>query len=113
MTPTTDTTRKPLQSTSQDLLRAELTDVVREQLGIQGPQAIQTAEALLRGLMSRLGGQDIYIPAPPRSERHAAILADFRGDNAAEVRAKYGISKSTLYRLLTSRDLPETGRGLA
>lgn len=103
MTPNTDCTHKPPQQTSQDLLRAELTDVVREQLGIQGPQAIQTAEALLRGLMSRMGGQGIYIPMPPRSELHAAILADFRGDNAAEVRSKYGISKSTLYRILTSR----------
>ena len=104
MTPNTDsTTHKPTKNNSQDLLRAELTDVVRDQLGIQGPQAIQTAEALLRGLMTRLGGQGIYIPAPPRTERNAAILTDFRGNNASEVCTKHGISRRTLYRILTMR----------
>jgi Mor family transcriptional regulator len=102
MTPTTDSTQKP-KDNSHELLRAELTDVVVQQLGIKGPEAIVTAEALLRGLMTRLGGQGIYIPAPPRSERNAAILGDFKGNNAAEVCTKHGISRRTLYRILTNR----------
>ena len=103
MTPNTDSHTKTTKDNSQDLLRAELTDVVRQQLGLKGPEAIQTAEAILSGLMTRLGGQGVYIPAPPRTERNAAILSDFRGNNAAEVCTKHDISRRTLYRILTMR----------
>lgn len=104
MTPKTDCTLKTTakDNYSQHLL-AELTDVVRQQLGMKGPDAIVTAEALLRGLMNSMGGQGIYIPAPSRTERNAAILDDFKGNNAAEVCCKHGISRRTLYRILTNR----------
>lgn len=112
MTPNTSQTHTTNTSpnNSYDVLRAELTDVVKQQLGLHGSQAIKTADALLRGLMERMGGQGIYIPTTPRSERHAAILMDFAGNNAAEVCAKHGISKSTLYRLLTFRDASEPNK---
>lgn len=104
MTPNTDCTLKTTaKDNSQHQLLAELTDVVRQQLGMKGPDAIVTAEALFRGLMNRVGGQEIYIPAPPRTERNAAILGDFKGNNAAEVCTKHDISRRTLYRILTNR----------
>lgn len=102
MTPTTHNTPQT-KDNSQDLLRAELTDVVEQQLGIKGLQAAVTADQILRGLMARLGGQRIYIPGPSRAERHAAILADFDGSNFKEVCAKHGIGKDTLYRIISGR----------
>ena len=78
----------------------EMTTIVREEIGFNELFAAQIAEALVRGLRRRLGADYLYIPAPDKTERDAAIRARFNGTNREEVCRAFGISKSQLYRIV-------------
>ena len=80
-------------------LHADLTDIVRREIGMNENFASAHAAAILRGLCETLGGNEIYIPAPDRSVRNATIRAEFKGNNAEEICLKHGISRATLYRI--------------
>ena len=84
-------------------LEHEITAIVREETGLKEPMAEMMAKAIVRGMRERLGGDDLYIPAPDRSERYAAIRAEFKGTNLADVCKKYGVSARTVYRAAQSR----------
>lgn len=58
------------------------------------------AAALVDGLRSRLGGADVYIPAPDKSARNAAIRAEFNGRNMQEICRRYDVKPSTVYRIV-------------
>lgn len=82
------------------LLHAELTDIVRVEIGMNEQFASDMAGAILRGLSRLHGGADLYIPAEDKAQRNAAVRAAFNGRNHADVMRKFGISQSTLYRIL-------------
>ena len=105
--PTTSTATSPAKTADASIqLQREILDIVREETGMHEPLAIVLAASIERGLRKRFGGQtmgtrgDIYIPAPDRAERNAAVLADFNGTNHAQVCAKHSISPATFYRII-------------
>ncbi len=79
-------------------LEHEMTLVVREATGLKDPMAEQIAKAIVHSMRDRLGGGDLYVPAPDRSSRRAAIRAEFKGNNLEDVCRKYGVSARTVYR---------------
>lgn len=81
----------------------EMTTIVREEIGMNELFAAQIAEAITRGLRRRLGGEYHYIPAPDKTERDAAIRAQFNGRNLEEVARCHGVSRRQAYRIVTKR----------
>ena len=82
------------------MLQYEMTTIVREEVGFTEQFASQIAEALVRGLRRRLGAQYIYIAAPSKAERNAAIRREFDGTNRESICRKYGISRTRLYEIV-------------
>lgn len=96
-------------------LQFELTSIVRDEIGMNEHFASQIAEALLRGLRRRMGGQEIYIPAQDLRVRDRAIRAEFNGRNRDELCRRYEVSRTRLYEIVSrTEDCPvfpeETGR---
>lgn len=85
-------------------LENELTRIVREEIGMHEQMASLFAQALVRGLRKHCGGQDLYIPTTNKSARDAAIREAFRGDNLSEIMERFGVSRSTVYRVSGRRD---------
>lgn len=61
----------------------------------------ETAEAIKSAV--RLGQRGLYIPAPGKEERNAAVRREFDGTNGAEVMRRHGIKRSTLYAIVGQR----------
>jgi Mor family transcriptional regulator len=61
------------------------------------------SDAVFEGLRERWGGREIYVPAEDIAERNRRIRACWRGNNAAEVMARFSVSRSTLYRVLNEQ----------
>jgi hypothetical protein len=85
------------------LLRLDIREVVRHKIGMTEPFADLISEAILQGLRERWGGREIYVPAEDTAERNRRIRQAWRGNNASEVTARFGISRATLYRVLNER----------
>lgn len=102
-------TSTPAQREDQAIqLHREFVDIVRTATGMHEPMANTMAAAIVAELRQRWGGKRlghkyIYIPAPDKSERNAAIRSDFNGTNMAAVSQKYGISRSRLYEIVAER----------
>jgi len=84
-------------------LEHDIIGIVREEIGMHEQLATAFAQALVRGLRRRLGGQELYIPAPNRTERDAAIRRDFNGSNLDQIMKRYGLSRSRIYEILGNR----------
>jgi Mor family transcriptional regulator len=84
-------------------LENDFTDIVRSEIGMHEGMATVFAQALVRGLRRVLGGSDLYIPAPDRSERDAAIRRDFTGTNCDELMRKHGLSRTRIYEIAGQR----------
>lgn len=88
------------------LLQYEMTDIVREEMGLHEQEAMQIAQAIVRGMRKRYGGQrlggrgHIYVPAPSKAERNEAIRREFNGNNYGELMQRHGIKRSQLYKVL-------------
>ncbi|WP_372826527.1 Mor transcription activator family protein [Polaromonas sp.] len=81
------------------LLQAELAAGLQHEFGLK-PEFSQVWAARLTGFLRiRLGAQEIYIPAPSKAERDAAIFREFDGTNAAAVMQRHGVSRSRLYQI--------------
>jgi len=85
-------------------LRFEITNIVREEIGMHEMFAMQIADALVRGLRKRFCGQKIYVPntdAQDIEKRNAGIKQDFTGtrESLRAVMRKYSVSKTTVYRV--------------
>lgn len=80
-------------------LERDFLTIVREDIGMNEGFAGLFARALVDGLRRRLGGQDLYIPAPDRSERDAAIRREFCGSNIEEMMKRYGLSRTRIYEI--------------
>ena len=85
------------------LLQYEMTSIVREEIGFTEHFASQIAEAIVRGMRRRLGPGEIYIAAPSKLERDAAIKAEYNGRNLDEVCRKYGLRASRIYEIVKLR----------
>lgn len=82
------------------LLQAEITDALRNEIGLRDEFARPWAAKLTAYLQRRLGTQNVYIPAPGRAERDAAIFREFDGKNVAAVMKRYDVSRSRLYQII-------------
>lgn len=86
-------------------LEHEMVEIVRAELDMHEREAFQIAKAIVRGLRERYGGvrlgyRGLYIPAPSKAERNAAIRKEYDGTNLGEVMSKHGIKRTQLYRIL-------------
>ncbi len=90
-------------------LQREMVDIVREEIGMNEVFANTVAAAIVRGMRKRYGGRTlgskgaIYVHALGKSERNAAICAEFNGTNSAEVCKKHGISRARLYQIVGAK----------
>lgn len=94
---------KPATAKEQEaafLLQAELAEGLRSEVGLLPEFANEFASRLTRFLRVRLGTQNIYIPAPDKAERDAAIYREFDGTNAPAVMARHNVSRSRLYQVV-------------
>ncbi|WP_426307806.1 Mor transcription activator family protein [Acidovorax facilis] len=102
-------------------LERDFLTIVREDIGMNEGFAGLFARALVDGLRRRLGGQELYIPAPDRSERDAGIRREFDGtpDSLARIQKRTGLSRTRIYEICARGQaknpaLPlETGRAHA
>ena len=81
-------------------LEHDFVEIIRQRIGLNEMLATIHAQEIVRGLRERHGGQELWIPAPDKSERNAAILRDFHGNNAGEVMKRYGIKRTQFYRIV-------------
>lgn len=81
-------------------LEHDFVEIIRRQIGMHETLATIHAQALVRGLRDLHGGRELWIPAPDKSERNAAIRREFNGTNLNEVCARHGISRTSLYRII-------------
>jgi Mor family transcriptional regulator len=86
-------------------LEREFVDILRQEIGADERPATLLAQALVRGLRQRIGGAEIWIPAPSKSERNAAIRREFDGTNLDQVMSRHNVSKATVYRASGRREL--------
>lgn len=73
------------------------------QLAMSDPEASRIALGMLRWIGRQAGGAALYCPKTLRADilaRDAAIRLEFDGRNRAELCRRYGISRSTFYRVL-------------
>ncbi|WP_341674964.1 Mor transcription activator family protein [Niveibacterium sp. SC-1] len=83
-----------------------LTSALRDEMGMPEQDAARLGEQLVRHMSTRVGGAEVYCPKRlevDRAQRDAAILRDFTGRNLAEVCRRYGVSKTTVYRVVGER----------
>lgn len=85
-------------------LQHDMVAIVREEIGMHESIATVFASALVRGLRRTMGGEEIYIPVPDRSERDAAIRREFDGTNLGKIMIKFNVSRSRVYQLCDRRD---------
>lgn len=84
-------------------LEQDIIGIVREEIGMHEQIATVFAQALVRGLRRRLGGQELYIPSPDRAERDAAIRREFNGTNLEELMRRHCLSRSRIYEIVSGR----------
>lgn len=84
-------------------LEQDIIGIVREEIGMHEQMATVFAQALVRGLRRRLGGQELYIPSPNRAERDAAIRREFNGENLEEICKKFGLGRTRIYEIVSRR----------
>lgn len=85
------------------LLVAEFTEDLRLGCGVPEAQAGDMARKLVDRFRLRHGARRIYVPAMDKSVRDAAIRAKFNGQNAADCCREFGISRTSLYRIVGRR----------
>ncbi|MBD9395147.1 Mor transcription activator family protein [Acidovorax sp. ACV01] len=80
-------------------LERDFLAIVREDIGMNEGLAGMFARVLVDGLRSRMGGQDLYIPSPDRSERDAGIRREFDGtrESLARIQKRTGLSRARIY----------------
>lgn len=81
-------------------IRADIVRVLVEQTGATETHVIPMASMIIQAMQARFSGEQVYVKAPPKADAHA-VLADFDYRNHKDVCRKHGISKRTLYRMLS------------
>jgi Mor family transcriptional regulator len=72
-------------------------------LGLPVGAAANLATKIVRVLRVRSGGSLVYIPAADKTQRDAAIRAELRPGNAADVAARHHLSVSAVYKIANRR----------
>jgi len=85
------------------LLVAEFTEDLRLGCGVPEALAGEMARKLVDRFRLRHGARRIYVPAMDKTVRDAAIRSKFNGQNAAECCREFGISRTSLYRIVGRR----------
>ena len=86
-----------------NLLQGEITDAISVEIGLKPEIAADWAARITGYLRRRLGAQEVYIPAPSRTERDAAIFREYNGTNGGEVCARYNISRQRMHQICTEQ----------
>ena len=83
-------------------LERDFLAIVREDIGMNEGLAGMFARVLVEGLRTRMGGQELYIPAPDRSERDAGIRREFDGtrESLARIQRRTGLSRARIYAIV-------------
>src|SRR4051812_4789205 len=84
-------------------LENDFAEIIRTEIGMHPAFATQVGQAIVRGLRHAHGGSELYIPAPDRSERDAAIRRDFTGSNCEELMRRHGLSRARIYAIAGQR----------
>lgn len=85
------------------LLQAEISDAMRKEIGYREEIASDFAGRIVKYLRQRLGAQQLYIPAPSKAERDAAIYREYNGTNAGEVCAQHKVSRSRMHEICSEQ----------
>jgi Mor family transcriptional regulator len=85
------------------LLQGEISDALRSEIGLKDEFAADWGARITAYLRRRLGTQRLYIPAPSRAERDAAIFREYNGSNAGEVCHRHGVSRTRLHEICTEQ----------
>lgn len=91
------------QQDTRAYLQAEFTEIVRAEIGMNDHFAADMAAAFLRGMCSRLGGKELWVPTEDKTARNEAIKSTFNGSNLDHVCRRFGVSKATVYRVVGER----------
>ena len=107
MTPTRMTTGQAEDAVLQ--LSYDIVEIARTGLGVPEGEATRMAATIVQGLRQRYGGvrlgqRGLYIPAPGKEERNAAVRREFDGTNGPDVMRRHGIKRSTLYAIVGQRN---------
>lgn len=85
------------------LLQGEIRDALCSELGLKDQFAQPWALLITNYLRQRLGAQQVYIPAPSRTERDAAIFREYNGSNAGDVCQRHNISRRRMHEICTEQ----------
>lgn len=72
----------------------------RELIAILSEETEALADVLCERIRQRMGGREVYIPAPDKADRDAQIRAMFNGRNLREVMREFGVSRAVVYRAI-------------
>jgi len=78
----------------------DLTGMMQRLLRVPEREALALARTLYTDMRRQWGGRAMHFHSLQVSEQAPAILAAWQGNNAQEVCARFGISRSALYNLL-------------
>lgn len=93
-------------------LERDFIDIVREEIGMHEAIASVFANALVRGLRRRLGGQEVYIPATDTHARDERIRREFTGPaSLMQIQRWSGLSRTSIYRIAGRRPPPVGEQG--
>lgn len=89
-------------------LEHDMVEIVRAELGMHEREAFTLAQAIVRGLRNRYGGErlghrGLYIPAPSKAQRNDAICKEFDGTNIEDMMKRHGIRRAQIYRIVSGR----------
>lgn len=93
-------TRQAHRQDIQAATLSDLTGMVQRLLTVDEREAHRLARALYLEMRQQWGGRQVHFHKVTAQEQADRILAAWRGDNVAEVCARFGISRTLLYRLL-------------
>lgn len=77
----------------------DMREILRDRLAVQDPWASAMAVEIVEGMRHRLGGARVYLPRPNIEVRNEQIRRLFNGRNVQEICRRFGVTKSTVYRV--------------
>lgn len=98
--PSTDTAATTAKGEEDAVfLQSEIAEGLRTEVGLLPEFANEWAARIMRRLRLRAPAQRLYIPAPSKTERDAAIYREHDGTNTGALCQRYGISRPRLYQI--------------
>lgn len=94
-------------------IERDFIEIVQQEIGMHEHLAAPFSQALVRGLRRRMGGRELYIPAPDLGERNDRIRREFTGPASLPAIQRWsGLSRTQIYAIVGARATPViTGRG--